>query len=206
MSLRAALATALALLCATPVAAGELPGFGDSEAEPVGTPFALPEGVELTIVSYNPFDPEACKAPDAETRPEPHGPEGLVRLCLQFTNSGGPIRISWPPGLIFVSESVNTQNGLLVEGMEIEVPTVLLVSLMADCMNGSRSAPGGGVIYKLGPVAQHPPIQEALRLLADKDLSNPMDAATASMVLKPLYLGKRLDDEGRATIEDLPSR
>ncbi|RZJ45279.1 MAG: hypothetical protein EON87_07910 [Brevundimonas sp.] len=206
MSLRAAFTALLLLLCATPAAALDLPGFGDSLAEPVGTPLALPEGVEVEIVSYNPFDPDACKEPDAEERPDPHGPEGLVRLCLKFTNSGGPIRVSWPPGLTFISESKNTQNGLLVEGLEMEVEVVVMVSLMADCMNGSRSAPGGGVRYKLGPVTRHPPILEALRLLADKDLSDPLDAATASMVLKPLYLGRPLSNEGRATIEDLPSR
>jgi len=73
-------------------------------------------------------------------------------------------------------------------------------------MNGSRSAPGIGNPYRMGPVTQHENILEALRLLADRDLSDPLDAAIASSLLKPLYLGKTLTQDARDQIADLPAR
>src|SRR5215217_5415565 len=68
------------------------PGFGDSLLLPTGEPFVLPEGLELRVVTYNPFDREnTCKRPDAEEGEEPLPEGGLVtgqvNLCLQFYNS-----------------------------------------------------------------------------------------------------------------------
>lgn len=214
--LAAAMAVAtLTLALSSAALAQDPPGFGDNNlAQPTGTPFVLPEGLEVTIVSYNPFDIEnSCKHPDApEGTPPPRvqGQEGgYVRLCLIFRNStGGPINIEFPPGLIFISSHDKTQHGLLFQGLEIEVPSDQpMVSLMnADCMNVSLSAPGVGVSYALGPVTDNEDIREALGLMAGANISDPMVAATASMLMKPLYKGKPLTNDTRRQLMELPRR
>jgi len=206
---------AVAVLSGSPALAAELPGFNYSLAAPTGESWSPPEGIELAAVieSYNPFDPETCKRPDAEAAEaalEQVGlPVGQVRVCLQFRNTtGGPINVELPPGLIFVSESQKVQSGMIVQKLTIEVPSdqYMVSPLRADCINTPRGIPGIGDRYRIGPVIQHRHIVEALRLLADRDLSDPIDAATASSVLKPLYLGKALTQDGRDTIADLPAR
>jgi len=217
MSLRALFLglTAGLALTAAPALSAELPGFGDSIADPVGEPWVLPEGIELsaTIESYDPFDPDACKHPDEpprETPPKPVGVTGgLVRVCLQFTNNTNtPIKVPLLYGIELISESQEIQNGIIVQRGELEVQMdqPLFAPLLADCMNGSRSAPGIGARYRIGPITQHPHILEALRLLDDRDLTDPLDAAIASSLLKPLYLGKALTQDARDQIADLPAR
>lgn len=213
LGILAAIGMALSLIALTgPAKAADLPGFGDSIALPTGEPFILPEGLELKVISYNPFDKEnTCKRPDAEEGEEPLPDSGLttgmVNLCLQFGNrTGGPINVELPPGLIFVSSSNENQHGIVVQKLTIEVPSdqYMVSPIKADCMNASRSAPGPGISYEIGPVTDNPHIREALGILAGRDLSDPIDSATASMVLKPLYKGKPLSHEGRAQLLELP--
>lgn len=219
MSLRRMLAAALAVatlsfasLSASPVAAQDPPGFGDSTARPTGTPFVLPEGLELTIVSYNPFDPDGCKRPgaepDEETPPAGGHVTGQVNVCLQFKNNTfGPITVVLPPGIMVESSSQKHQHGILFEELEIEVFIgEYMVSLQADCMNASRSAPGPGIPYDLGPVTDNRHIREALGLMAGADLRDPMVSANASMLMKPLYKGKPLTNDTRRQLMELPRR
>lgn len=215
MMIRTLLIAALTILSANPANAEDLPGLNYSTADPVGEPWVLPEGIELvaTIESFNPFDADSCKNPNdppRDTPPTPLGiPVGQVRVCMQFINhTNRPIKIPIVYGLQLISESDETQNGLIVQTMELEVlmDQPLFAPIRADCMNTPRGIPGLDDRYRIGPVIQHPPIVEALRLLADRDLSDPVDAAFATAVLKPLYLGKPLTDEGRNAIADLPAR
>jgi len=131
MSLRTLFLGLLAALTVTaaPALSAELPGFGNSDGEPIGETWPPPEGIELSafIESYNPFDPEACKRPEEETPETPPkglGLEGgLVRVCLHFRNTTRePINVELPPGLIVVSDSRETQHGMIVQKMNLEVP------------------------------------------------------------------------------------
>lgn len=190
-----------------------LPGMRDSTARPVGIPFVLPEGVELVepILSYNFFDENDCKDPEEEEPTQQIGnPAGAVQVCMIFKNrTGGPINIEFPPGVIVESESIETQNGILIQTADLEVPAKqLFVKLKFDCMNVTRGAPTGfsGARYRLGPVTQHPHIVEALRLLADRDLSNMNDGAAASAILADLYDGDPLTARHRAEIAALPAK
>lgn len=152
-----------------PAAAQDLPGFGDSTAMPTGAPFKLPEGLELTIVSHNSFDLEnTCKRPNALADEEPKAESGLngglVRVCFQFSNkTREPINVELPPGLIVISSSRETQHGMLFQKLNLEVPAEqdLYAPIKADCMNVSRSAPGVGVPYELGPATDSKDIREA---------------------------------------------
>jgi len=189
-------------------------GFGDSLETPDGEPFRLPEGLELTIISYNHFDTESsCKRPDAPAEEPPLEDMGLglgeVPLCFQFRNATDQnISVRLPPGLILVSENRKFQNGLLVQSVELEVPSnqYLFAPIKTDCMNSSRNMPGLGFPYTLGPVTRERNVHEVLDLLADRDLSGVMDAVNATGVLKPTYKGRRMDHGARDDIAALPAR
>lgn len=217
MSLPRMLAVAMAVATfALPNAAlaQDPPGFGDNNrARPTGTPFVLPEGLELTIVSYNPFDPDGCKRPDAEPGEEPlpvQGPAtGQVNLCFRFKNKTRTrIDVTLPPGIVTVTDHWENQNGLVLVSMDLEVPSEqdLYAPIKADCMNSSLSAPGPGIPYELGPVTDNEDIREALGLMAGADLGDPMVSATASMLMKPLYKGKPLTNDTRRQLMELPRR
>jgi len=135
----------------------------------------------------------------------------MVHLCLVFRNSTGkPINLQFPPGLIFEAESIKVQNGMVVQTASIEVPAkpVSYVPIMLDCTNVSRAptAAAHGVPFRLGPVIRYPHIVEALQLLADRDLSEPLDAAMAHAVLGELHDGDPLEGWMRQQIADLPAK
>ncbi|RZJ16631.1 MAG: hypothetical protein EON91_12415 [Brevundimonas sp.] len=220
MSLTRILAAAMAVatltltLSSAALAQDDPPGFGENNrARPTGTPFVLPEGIELTIVSYNPFDPDGCKRPDAEPGEEPlpvQGPAtGQVNLCFQFYNrTNDHFEFEMPPGIITISTNWKNQNGLVFQSMKLEVPSdqPMYAPIKADCMNATISAPGPGIPYELGPVTDNEDIREALGLMAGADLSDPMVSATASMLMKPLYKGKPLTNDTRRQLMELPRR
>ena len=127
----AALAAVLSLAGAAPNAQAaslqdddyvDMPGMGHSEVEPEGTPFVLPDGltVEAPIKGYNPSEPSDCDDKYSESKV---GQGEQVRLCLVLNNTtDSPITLQLPPGLIFVSRSRNTQNGMIAQRISIEVP------------------------------------------------------------------------------------
>jgi len=160
-----------------------LPGMRDSEAPPVGDPLVLPDGVELVdpTLTYNFFDEEDCKNPEGVPSQTIGNEAGAVHLCLVFKNTTGrPITVDLPPGLIFESESLKHQNGMLIQKASIEVPAgQISVKAKLDCINVSRipAIAFSGGRYHLGPVTRHPHIVEALGLLADRDLSDVNAAA-----------------------------
>lgn len=151
---------------------GSKPGLGNSTAMPTGTPFVLPAGLELEKKphSYSYYEDEYC--PDVE-EVEIHGSGFLVTLCFLFRNTTQePIDLVLPPGLIFISESTDLQNGLLTELVTVEIPpsTVMPVVVASYCANSSRSAPGGGDLYSIGPITDDPDVLELLAMLDGLDL------------------------------------
>lgn len=190
-----------------------LPGMRDNKEPPVGIPFVLPEGVELVepMLTYNFFDENDCKNPEDDAPPPEYGAaNGAVQICMVFNNrTGRPINIEFPPGIIVESESTELQNGILIQTASIEVPAKpIMVKLKFDCANVTRTAPAGlsGARYRLGPVTQHPHIVEALRLLADRDLSERNDSAKAHVIVSDLLDGDPLTARHRAEIAELPAK
>lgn len=149
------------------------PGMGPSKEKPVGTAYTLPSGVELQkpIKGDDPF----CIPVDQKEK-DKKGSGGLVRVCLNFhnTNTQLPITVVFPPGLVLISDSDATQNGILVQTTSIEVPAgraQFFVPLYLYCLNKTRDPTAGGQdTYSLGPVTQDSSMQELTGLLQNKPL------------------------------------
>lgn len=188
-----------------------LPGFGESREAPVGARFALPKGVGLVgpIPGYTPFAPEAC-APEEEAV----GSGDLVRVCLTFENSttdagglGHPVDVVLPERLVFVSESLSTQNGILVQRTSFTVwpGTTLRIPVYLYCVNDSRSASEPSDRFRLGPVVDYPAFVDLTERLADKTLEKSGQAFLQAIVWN-LAGGATLTDAERARLDSLPSR
>ncbi|RKH08294.1 hypothetical protein D7V97_19975 [Corallococcus sp. CA053C] len=180
------------------------PGLGSSTAQPEGAPFTLPAGLtlETPIKSYSPEDPVDC---DNKFRNEGKGSGEDVTLCLIFNNTtGGPITLTLPPGLIFVSKDGDIQNGLLAQRVTIEVPAGgrFFVPMFTYCANQPRSTSGIGQAYALGPVIEYPAFKEMYSLLEGKTLERP-DVAPIQVAVSHLTSGEGLSASDRAALKAL---
>lgn len=147
-------------------------GMGASTAAPSGQPHAWPPGVQVErpIKGDDPY----CVPQDQQSTP-PAGHGGLVRLCLGFRNTGAvPVTVVLPPGLIFVSDSLQTQNGIVLQTTTIVVPPGSLtyyVPVYLYCLNlGRHPTAGGQDTYQSGPVTDDAAVLELLSLLQSKDV------------------------------------
>ena len=156
-----------------PPPAQSRPGMGPSKDKPVGTVYTLPTGVELQKPTKG--DDPFCIPVDQKEK-DKKGSGGLVRLCLNFrnTNTQVPITVVFPPGLVFISDSDATQNGILIQTTSIEVPagrTQFFVPLYLYCLNKDRYPTSGGQdTYSMGPVTQDSSMLELTGLLQSKTL------------------------------------
>ncbi|MDF2697156.1 MAG: putative lipoprotein [Labilithrix sp.] len=180
------------------------PGLGTSKASPEGTTFTLPAG--LTLVSptktYAVEDPVEC---DDKYKDEAKGNGDAVSLCLIFNNtSGGPITLTLPPGLLFVSKDGDVQNGLLPQRVTIEVPAGprYFVPLFLYCSNEDRGTGGVGNDFALGPVVQYPAFQELYSLLEGKTLTR-QDSVPIQSAITHLTNGEGLSASDRAALKAL---
>jgi hypothetical protein len=147
-------------------------------AAPSGTPYTLPAGVTVTMQGLDgtlePTDPAAKKQP-CYGKPVLNASSGYVAICLRVTNAnadptGAPIRIVFPPGLLFLSQSVTTQGGLLVWDVTISVPpkTTAEYVLMLYCATPAAHTSTAADTYTFGPVPQHPLAQEMIAMLSGR--------------------------------------
>lgn len=191
-------------------------GFGDSEEEPEGAPLILPAGITLESHIYvlNYFDETDCEGSHLEG---PRGRETLVPLCLIFrNNTDGPINVELPPGLIFVSENIKAQNGILIEGLTIEVPSdqYIVSPIRAYCLNDTRSIPGFGeeFKYKLGPVTQYQPMLDLFdklktkKIISEIELENQLMTPKIQIMVWDLTHSTTLSEYSQALYNELPNK
>jgi hypothetical protein len=138
----------------------------------VGTPYTLPTGVELEKPTKG--HDQYC-VPDNQTENEIKGSGGMVRLCLNFRNTTQqPVTVVFPPGLVFISNSVLTQNGIIIQRVTIEVPaarTQFYVPIYLYCLNLHRKPTNGPEdTYTVGPVTQDSGLLELTGLLENKQV------------------------------------
>ena len=147
-------------------------GFGTSEEMPSGDQFKLPAGVSLTgeIKGYNENFKEFC---DHKTMKDAKGSGIGVMLCIGLHNSTTQIiHVSFPSGMIFISQQHKTQHGILVQGETVELPPGMdfYVPLFLCCMNSSLVGSGPDDKYSFGPVSNDKEIRLLCSLLENKQL------------------------------------
>ena len=207
----AALAAVIALTSAAPsVAAAQdityAPGMGTNEAEPEGTPFALPDGltVEAPIRGYNTADPEAC---DYKYQDQAVGKGEQVRLCMVFNNNTNlPVPLELPPGLIFVSRSRKVQNGIIAQRISIMVPPQerYFQPIFTYCTNSGRDSASLGSEFDIGNVTDIPAFHALFKMLEGK-LIDDSNFVVVNRAVKAISNGEELDADLLAEIEALPS-
>ncbi len=180
------------------------PGLYKSTAAPVGMPFSLPEGLELEepIHGYSSEDPFKC---DDKYRDRSYGHGDLVQLCLILQNTTSkPITLTLPPGLMFISQSTKTQNGILVQKIAIEVPAGerFFAPVLMYCANGPRQPSATEDNYHLGPIIQYADFQELFRALADRDISR-QEAGDIQVMVNYLQEGKALLPRHRDALDKM---
>jgi hypothetical protein len=124
--------------------AKDQPGIGDSLGFPVGTPWLLPEGVEVVSRPTKPFDPDLGLL---------YGSMNTFYADLSFVNHlAVTVTVEVPGGLICLfKREGRTQNGLLTSTVRIQVPPSYVdISTLADtttvylglaCLNYSMAFP-----------------------------------------------------------------
>ncbi|MCL2298615.1 MAG: hypothetical protein FWC27_00515, partial [Firmicutes bacterium] len=183
-------------------------GLGNDQGEPEGTPLALPAGLSITGIrgAY-----DQCE--NATSR---YGTGSYVNLCIELDNrTDGPVEFTFPIGLIFVSDSGETQNGLLLEKAAFTCPprteeerqlgeNPCVIELHAYCLNLGRHATQDGDIYRIGPVTSNTRLLELLSLLAGKQIT-PTDWGSVQNVVWDITEDDGLTQADRDFINSLPA-
>ena len=152
-------------------------GMGDSTAAPTGQAWSWPPALRVDdpVKGDDPF----CVPPEQPATP-PVGHGGLVRVCVGFHNTGlVPITVTLPPGLVFVSNSLESQNGLVLTETTIVVPvtsTTFYVPVYAYCLNlGRHNTAGAQDTYRAGPLTDDASVLELLALLQGRQVTPAFD-------------------------------
>ncbi|NML21077.1 hypothetical protein HHL16_09345 [Pseudoflavitalea sp. G-6-1-2] len=183
-------------------------GFGTSEEMPEGEQFKLPAGVSLIgeIKGYNEALKEFC---DHKTMKDARGSGLGVPLCIGLRNTTTQIiHVSFPSGMIFISQEHKTQHGILVQGETVELPPGLdfYVPIMLCCMNSSLVSAGPDDKYVFGPVSSDKEIRKLCALLENKklDANGPIGQKLEQIIWH--LSDEPLRDEDRAFVLSLPNK
>lgn len=203
----------LALVTAPPIWAQttttSLAGIGDSEERPVGA-WRLPEGIVLArpITGYSVFFPDDCAPADTAK-----GAGDLVRLCISLRHTGErsgapyrlPITVEFPPGQIFISDDISTQNGIIIQRFTVELQPgeTLHIPAFMMCVNVSRSGSYPAAVYQLGPVLQNPAFDALFKQLEGKRIPREGAVEIQSAVFA-LAKGNPISPPDQAHIAALP--
>lgn len=182
-------------------APGEIPGLGEAEGELTGTPFRLPDGVELTSEitgggsQYGYWTQAASGAaphilrqkdgsvtgrhPAAITRAGENcryfgSGYGYVDLLIPMRNTrSGEITVTFPAATILRSHSGAYQHGVLIKRVTVTIPpgADCLLCLAFYCGNASKGAASGSTVYELGVVSDAKPLQDLCSRVKNKKIN-----------------------------------
>jgi len=177
------------------------PGFGPSTAAFSGANWQLPQGIELKDSIR-----EAAWWEDVHGgAPIPGSqyrglPGGTFMVCIYLQNTtGGAITIDFPEELLILSNTVQAQNGLIINLETVTIPAHSEIVIKADvfCINLTRSIPDlytdDGVLqaFSFGPATVPPAIREITDILKPKNISY-ADMLTPDGILDPLKLSQMM--------------
>ncbi|MEO6287356.1 MAG: hypothetical protein ABIN80_24265 [Dyadobacter sp.] len=148
------------------------PGFGTSRMRPSGETFTYPAGIQVLGKPH--WDLECMD--EAKKKKRVFGSGSAVHFCIQFANTTDRlIVVTFPPGTVFISESVESQNGILVQGISMEVPaqSAPVFHIFNHCINADRDVTDYNVTFEPVPlISDHAGMYELTSLLADKKINS----------------------------------
>ena len=143
---------------------GSITGLGDVSGVPQGTPFTLPDGVTVD---------GTITGDDCEDAVKHIGSGYYVTLCVALRNDKDhEITVTFPGGLIFVSETDEYQNGVVVETTTIVLPPnkTTRFAFHTYCGNASRSAAYSTAVYTFGPLTNSKLMERLVEDLSRKKI------------------------------------
>ncbi|WAC14559.1 hypothetical protein [Dyadobacter pollutisoli] len=148
------------------------PDFGTSKMRPYGETFTYPAGIK--VIGKPHWDLECID--EARKQKRVFGSGSAVHFCIQLANTtGSPIVVVFPPGTVFISESIESQNGILVQGISMEVPpqSAPVFHIFNNCINADRDITDYNVTFEPVPIISDlEGIAELTMLLADKRINS----------------------------------
>lgn len=159
---------------------GGMPGFGTSTEAFSGTNWQLPQGIILkdSIRDAQWWTDIEGGLPIAVA--DYRGlPGGLFKVCLFLENTTGQaITIDFPEEILLLSNTIETQNGIIIELETITIPahseTVIIAGVF--CINLERDVPelytsaGNLQAYSFGPATVPAGIKEITNILRPKNI------------------------------------
>ncbi|WP_455633571.1 hypothetical protein [Parabacteroides sp.] len=182
-------------------APGEIPGLGEAEGELTGTPFKLPDGVELTGEITGSGDQDgywnlygessmsyAFTAKDGTVTTRSFAPKtragenvcysgsgyGYVDLLIPMRNSqSSPVTVTFPAALILRNDAGNRQNGVLIKKVTVTIPAGAdyHLNLAFYCGNAHKGSAGSSDHYSLGVVSDAKPLLDLCDRVKDKKIN-----------------------------------
>lgn len=171
------------------VEVGNVTGFGDISGMPQGTPFKLPDGVVVDETITGDY----CA--DAVTH---IGSGRYVTLCVALRNDKDQaITVTFPGGLVFLSETDEYQHGVVLGTTTIVLPPkkTTRFAFHTYCGNLSRSSADSDAVYTFGLVTNSKLIERLIQDLSRKkiEISNYWEDGSTT------YAYDKLED----TLQDL---
>lgn len=146
-------------------------GFGDSNDAPEGTVFTWPQGISVVgdIRGFDGYyEPELC---GGRTRADQLDEGAYVLVCLSLRNDNeAPVTIALPAGLVFVSNDLAYQNGILLQAGTIVIApkSVTYQPIGLYCLNENRDPATTESAYVVGPVTTYQPMLDFAGQVARK--------------------------------------
>lgn len=191
-----ALCTAAALISC----ARSYPGLGSSTEAPTGQPFHLPQGVTVQGRIAG------GETPECTTSTPPLGTGSFVEICAVLHNSNPtPVTLVIPGGLIFISKSLGTQNGIVIQEQTIVLPPrqVTVLRLPQYCLNRDRAGSSSDDTFDIGPVTDNAGLREIVDLVRGKTVDGMGITVVQTAVWEVTDDSGRLTEEQRAALRGL---
>lgn len=179
---------------------GEIPGLGNADGELTGTPYVLPDGVELTEQlrgggEWTDYFAPAMNYAAAPRRTALRGktlPQkaqtqiadetmiwrgsgyGYVDIMVSLTNTNSTAtNVEFPAGLILRNEAGDCQNGVLLKKVVLQIPAneAVRICLSFYCGNLSRGSAYSDDFYSWGVVTDAAPILDLCERVKDKKIN-----------------------------------
>lgn len=173
---------------------GKIPGLGNTEGEPTGQKYSLPEGIELQgeITGYEGDYNTTARASAkkamvakrasnlkaevaADLSPDfSRGSGYFVRLGIKLKNSTSSTKkLELPAGLIIKSRTGDYQNGVLLKKVSIDIPAnkTIYLDLHMYCGNESKYASSETEKYDFAVISNSSSLHDLINRLKNKKIN-----------------------------------